>query len=80
MAEVEVPHRFIGKSILDAQIRSKYGVEIVLVKRRLSAEEAEKLHKNEETLIPDASYIIREGDILLIVGSKNKINSFKYSW
>ncbi|MFC1558803.1 chloride channel protein, partial [candidate division KSB1 bacterium] len=79
MAEVEVPHRFIGKSIIDAQIRSKYGVEIVLIKRRLSAEETAKLHKNEETLIPDSSYIIREGDILLIVGSKNKINSFKYS-
>ena len=79
MAEVEVPHRFVGKSIIDAQIRSRYGVEIVLIKRRLSAEEAEKLHRNEETLIPDASYVIREGDIFLIVGSKNKINNFKYS-
>lgn len=78
MAEVEAPHSFVGKSLKEAEIRARFGIQIVLIKRRLSEEEALKLHRNEETIIPDASYVIQEGDIFLIMGNINKINNFKY--
>lgn len=78
MAEIETPLSFIGKSIKDLEIRPKYGVEIVLIKRKLSGEEKIKLDKSETTVIPDSSYVIRDGDIFVIVGDINKINNFKF--
>ena len=48
----------VGKSIMDSQIRTRFGVNILAIVRD------KKLTSN-----PDASEILKAGDILYIIGS-----------
>lgn len=67
IAEINVPNTFVGKSIKELQIRSKYGVDV------LSIKETSKTG-NLIKAIPDANYIIKEGDTLILAGEVEKIN------
>ncbi len=66
MMEIEVPRNFIGKQIKDIDVRNQYGVEIALIRKR---DQKNKLC----TRHPDARYIFKEDDNLLIMGTKNKV-------
>jgi CIC family chloride channel protein len=66
LLEIETPASFVGKKIKDVQVRKKYGVDIMLIKKR---KEAKKLL----TKIPDADYTFKAGDNLLILGEKKKV-------
>ncbi len=59
------PKRFIGKTLKELQIRIKYGVEIIMIKK-----------KNGKLLVPFSEYKIEQGDVLLIVGNKINIKKF----
>jgi trk system potassium uptake protein len=57
---------FVGQSIKDLQLRNKYSVEIIAVKN----EEKQKM-----IMVPNANYVIKEGDSLLIIGKEKDISS-----
>lgn len=60
-----VPDNMVGKSIIDADVRKKYGVNIIAI---------ENNGKLTENLRPD--YIFRNGDILFLSGSRDNLNKF----
>ncbi len=70
IAEINVPDIFVNKSIKEISIRSKYGVDVLSIKK--SAEDGSKIKA-----IPDADYIIREDDKLIVAGETEKINLLK---
>ncbi|MDE6182579.1 MAG: TrkA family potassium uptake protein [Eubacteriales bacterium] len=69
IAEIEAHEKWIGKTILDSNIRAKFGVNIVAIKK----------YKEKDILVsPDPTTIIEQGDILVVVGetpSIEKINN-----
>jgi len=77
IAQLGSPKRFWKKTIGELQIASKYGVNIVLIKRKL-----EKIDKNgnyviEEVInyVPRAEDIINEGDVLWLVGKTEDVQN-----
>lgn len=66
IVEFVASERLINHSILDLNVRAKYGVNIVAIKR-------------EEDIIvsPLANEVIRPNDILIIIGADTHINRFE---
>ncbi len=62
--EIAPPEKFIGKTIKDLDIRNKYGVQIIAI-RELIAEKT--------TFIPDADFVIKDSDVLIIMGEEKKL-------
>jgi CIC family chloride channel protein len=70
MAEIHVPLSFVGKTLKELQIRSKYGVNILMIKRR---EEPNKIIE----IIPRPDEVIKMGDMLIAMGKESDLNIFR---
>ena len=66
IVEIVVSEKIDGHSILNLDIRAKYGINIVAIKR-----------KNEIIVSPQANEIINEKDILIVIGADVDINRFE---
>jgi CIC family chloride channel protein len=67
MAEVPVPASFFGRTLASVDIRKQFGVTVLLIKRRSGGDEqiADQL--------PDAEYVFCEGDVMLVMGSEERL-------
>ena len=79
IVEIVSPEDFVGKSLRELGIRAKHGINVIAIKRKvesLSAKgEAKEEHKIEVT--PEADEIIRDKDILVVIGPNDKIEKLK---
>ncbi len=66
IAELEVPGRFFGMSLLEANLRKNFGVNLISVKNG----------ENEEYGLFTPEYRFRPGDIALVSGLDESIESF----
>jgi len=66
LLEIETPHFFIGKKIRETDVRNKYGVDIILVKKK-------KPGQKLLTKIPGSGYTFQPEDNLLILGERKKV-------
>lgn len=66
MIEIPAPHRFIGKSLLQLDLRNRYRVQVFLVKRDMG-------DGGEKRIVPDADYTINEKDVLILVGEQEDL-------
>jgi len=71
--ETVPPKEFIGKSIRDLDIRAKYGLDIIAVRRKEASREA----SGELNVAPKADYVIKQGDIFIIIGSNENLDKFR---
>lgn len=65
--EIPTPPEWVGKTILQVNVRSKYGLSILAVK-----------YNHTETIhpLPGADYTFQEGDILVLMGANRDIKRF----
>ena len=70
IAEIPVPLGFVGKTIKELQIRSKYGVNVLMIKRRL---EDSKIVE----LIPRPDEVIQLSDFLIAMGREKDLTAFR---
>jgi trk system potassium uptake protein TrkA len=68
LARVKAPASFDGKTVMDLQLRQKYSVNLVLIKRGEYATK-EKDQKDKIINVPMPSTVIYRDDILMIAGS-----------
>lgn len=68
--EVIPPKSFCGKSIRELNIRARYGVDVLSIKRKGKLRE-------QLTVIPNPDYEIKEGDTLVVAGEIRNINILK---
>jgi CIC family chloride channel protein len=73
MAEVPAPPSFFGRSLGSLDIRKRFGVSLLLIKRK--DEHGEKIADE----LPDASYVFQEGDVMLVLGNEERISRFERS-
>ncbi len=69
--EIAPPERFIGKSLKELDLRNKYGIQVIAIK---------ELIPEKTTFIPKANFVIKDSDILIIMGEEKglaKLNSLK---
>lgn len=77
--ELVAPSNFENKTIRETQARSKFGVHIIAIKRRIAKVEKEgKLEAEEKVLIaPDPDEEILKGDLLILLGKLENLEKVK---
>ena len=66
IVEIAANKNITGHSIMELDIRAKYGINIVAIKR-----------KNEIIVSPQADEVIQEGDIFIVIGADSDIQRFE---
>ena len=62
------PSKFVGKSLKDLDVRAKYNVHIIAIKQ---------LIPEDFVLVPPADFVIRDSDILIVLGKSQDIKKIK---
>jgi trk system potassium uptake protein len=77
IAQLDAPKRFFGKTIGELQVANKYGVNIVLLKRKFEKIDKSGNYVIEENInyVPRAEDIINEGDVLWLVGKTEDVQN-----
>ncbi|MFQ5714384.1 MAG: potassium channel family protein [Candidatus Scalinduaceae bacterium] len=79
LAEIEVKGEFTGKSIKELDIKSKYGINVIMIMKKIKQEvgrEGELVEKEIKEL-PTPDYVLKEKDILVVVGDSKDIESLE---
>lgn len=69
MAEIQVPLSFAGRTIKQLQIRSRFGVNVLMIKRKQANKEIE--------IIPRPEEIIQPGDLLIAMGREKDLSTLR---
>lgn len=69
LIELKAPRAFQGRTLQDLALRSHYGVNLIAIKRPLSAAEGGTGHETKLIAVPKASDTITPQDVLVLVGS-----------
>jgi trk system potassium uptake protein TrkA len=68
ISEMAPPNSFLGKSISTLQLRSRYHVEVIAIRDMVS---------DKITMVPGADFVIKDGDVLVVVGKEKDIQQIK---
>lgn len=68
LIQVSPPKEFIGKSLMDLNLRAKYNVHVIAIK---------ELVPENFILVPPASFVIKDSDILIILGKTADVRKIK---
>lgn len=68
LARIEAPASFDSKTVMDLQLRQKFNVNLVLIKRS-DETRAKKTEKGPIIAVPMPGTVVYEGDILMVAGS-----------
>ena len=66
-----VPANFVGRSCAELDLRNRYGVTVLLIKK-VQGHEAEI-----DGRVPDAGYRFAEDDVMLAMGSPNDLRGLE---
>ncbi|RKZ34104.1 hypothetical protein DRQ19_01655 [bacterium] len=66
VVEMTLPESFEGKSLLELEIRKKYNIEIIAIKR-----------EGEVIVIPSALEVMNKGDTLVVIGRNDDIDDLR---
>ncbi|MCG6950680.1 MAG: chloride channel protein [Acidobacteria bacterium] len=71
MAEVEVPASFFGRSVGSLDIRKRFGVSLLLIKR--TGDNGKQIIDE----LPHADSVFQEGDVVLVLGNEDRVSQFE---
>ncbi|MGC9325336.1 MAG: chloride channel protein [Desulfomonilia bacterium] len=74
LIELEPPDGFMGKSIASLNIRARFGVEVILIRKPANGKSAAQTRTGA---FPSPDYVIQPGDRLLVMGSETSIDRMK---
>ena len=66
--EMAPPNSFLGKSIAQLQLRSRYHIEVIAIRDIVF----DKIH-----MVPGAEFVVKDGDILVVIGKEKDIQLIK---
>jgi len=69
------PKKFIGKSLVELQLRNKYGFEVLMIKPSVALLDDEE--NDKDFIVQDPHYKIKEGDVLVIFGKDESLTAIK---
>ena len=62
--EIAPPEKFIGRSLKELDLRNKYGIQVIAIK---------ELIPEKTNFVPHADFVIKDSDILIIMGEEKKL-------
>jgi trk system potassium uptake protein TrkA len=66
--EIAPPHSFLGKTIGELRLRSRYHIDVIAIRDMVS---------DKFQMVPRADFVIKDGQILVVVGKENDIQQIK---
>jgi CIC family chloride channel protein len=75
IAELGVPKRFVGKSLVELKIRNEFGLEVLMIKQ--PKEFLTDIDSEPEIITPDPEYKLKRTDTLVIFGADEKIENLR---
>jgi trk system potassium uptake protein TrkA len=66
--EIAPPNSFLGKSIAELELRTKYHIEVIAVKDVLT---------DQITMVPQASFRLKDGEVLVVIAKEKDIQKIK---
>ncbi|HOE64545.1 MAG TPA: TrkA family potassium uptake protein [Candidatus Sumerlaeota bacterium] len=69
--ELSIPEELIGESILEGNIRAKYGITILAIRSQGAGD------KEGLLLSPPPTYVFKEGDLVVLFGKNEDIENFR---
>lgn len=77
--EAVPPADIVGKSLEEAKVRSKYGIDIIAIKRKhpVLDSSGESRLEDEIKIVPQAEDIIHEGDTIIAIGPEKNLQQFR---
>lgn len=77
--ETRPPDDIVGKTLEESKVRSRYGVDIVAIKRMKPVLDAGgDSHLEEEVkIVPQADDLINESDTIIVIGQEDRLAKFK---
>ncbi|MEJ2186475.1 MAG: TrkA C-terminal domain-containing protein [Gemmatimonadota bacterium] len=72
MAQVPAPPIFAGRSLKDLELRGRYGIAVLLIRRP-----AEKEVQQRFEVVPGPDTIVQENDVLVAVGTQEALNELR---
>lgn len=79
VVEVTVPKRYINQTIADADLRHKYNINVITIKRPTINKDTKRASdsKSEKILgIPHGNTILKEEDVIVLFGSQTDLARF----
>lgn len=75
LAEVAARPEFVGKTLAQLDLRKSYGVNVVAIKSRNAVANGPGRERSEVVVndLPDAADVIKEGDVLVVIGADDHI-------
>ena len=79
LAEVQAKGHFVGKTLQELDMRNTYGVNVVAIQstETVAAEDGRERSYVSMNDLPSAGDLIKEGDILMVIGSDEKIKALQ---
>lgn len=78
LAEIRIPKDFIGKSLFKLDLRKKYNINVISIKREeTTIDDLGNPVKEEMAIAPDSTTVLKENDIIVIVGNEKDIEQLK---
>jgi CIC family chloride channel protein len=71
MAEIPAPESFFGHSLGSLDIRNRFGVSLLLIKRKAGG--GERIVDE----VPSADHVFQEGDVMLALGDEKRLERFE---
>jgi CIC family chloride channel protein len=76
IVELEAPHDFSGKPLRELDLRNRYGINVLAIKR-LSADGDSSTTR---VWVPESSDRLEDGDVLVLLGETKRIESLHDRW
>jgi len=77
--ETVAPKKFVNKSLEKLDVRAKYGVNVIAIRKKepTITEKGETEVKERMNITPEAGYVIEEGDVLVIIGENKDVERLR---
>jgi trk system potassium uptake protein TrkA len=77
LVEIDVPKPLVGNTVAQAQLRQRYQVNIVAIKRQVPDvdDRGRRTFREEISLVPKPSDTFEEGDVLILAGEDDDIQA-----
>ena len=76
MIEIQAPRQFFGKTIRELKISEIYGVQVILIRKPVSAGGPDQKTDEQMNFVPRGNDVIEPGDWLVLVGKTANLKSF----
>ncbi len=74
--EIESPHNFAGKVLQELDLRKRFGINVLAVKRRSTDGDV----STTRVWVPESTDRLEDGDVLVLLGKTENINNLRTLW